>query len=325
MYGRERLSRPWLGSRPSRLPGVARITQGTERTDLIQTENIGPSEVVDHAPLGALGQLWMLLRCFRNWPTVGARLALSVLTKRPPGRRPLYLRTRAGPVLTVPPGDGAWCTVVEVFGRDAYRLGAMEITTRAPVFIDVGANIGAFALDVCLRWPSARVVCLEPAPGAFAHLTSNLRANGCTTRVKAIAAAVTGDPAASIMSLFERPSDSCTSTTVEAFAHTPARPPGRWLRVPAVWMDHVLASFEGGVDCLKMDVEGAEYDIVRGTRLETLRQLRHVVLEYHPVPERELAELVERFAQAGLVWKRWERSPELGRGVCWFAASSGAA
>jgi hypothetical protein len=40
--------------------------------------------------------------------------------------------------------------VVEVFGRDAYRLGALEITTSAPVFIDVGANIGAFALDILI-------------------------------------------------------------------------------------------------------------------------------------------------------------------------------
>lgn len=287
-------------------------------------DNIVPSKVVHHAPLGRLGQLSMLIMSFRNWPTVCARLALSVVTKRPPSGRPLSRRTRAGPVVTVPPGDGTWCTVVEVFGRDAYRLRDLKITTKAPLFVDIGANIGAFALYACLPWPDARVVCLEPAPGAFAHLVANLEANGCAARVDAVAAAVTGDAAASSVSLFERPSDSCTSTTIKAFAHDAARPPGRWLRVAAVCLDHLLPGFEGGVDCLKMDVEGAEYDIVQGTRLDTLRRLRHVVVEYHPVPERGVGELVERFEQAGLIWTMWERSPEPSRGVCWFAAARGA-
>lgn len=282
-------------------------------------------EVVDHTPLDAWGQLSTLLTCFQNWPTVGARLAVSRLVGRPPSGRPLSLRTRSGPVLTVPSGDGTWCTVVEVFGRDAYRLADLRLDTQAPVFVDIGANIGAFALAVCSRWPEARVVCLEPAPGAFAHLVSNLEANGCAARVDAIAAAVTGQSGPSLVSLFERPSDSCTSTTVIAFARAPASPPGRWVQVRAVCLDEVLANFERGIDCMKLDVEGAEYDIVAGTQLATLRRLRHVVVEYHPVPDRELAELVERFAQAGLAWTRWERSPELGRGVCWFAATPGAA
>ena len=211
-----------------------------------------------------------------------------------------------------------------MFGRDAYRLGNLQFDAQAPVFVDIGANIGAFALDVCSRWPDARVVCFEPAPGAFTHLVSNLEANGCAARVATVAAAVTGESEPSFVSLFERPSDSCTSTTVEAFAHALARPPGRWLRVPAVCLDEVIAGIEGGIDCLKLDVEGAEYDIITGTRLGTLRQLRHVVVEYHPVPDREFAELVERFAQVGLAWTRWERSPEPGRGVCWFTAAQGA-
>ena len=279
-----------------------------------------PYEVADHTALGVWGQLCMLLTCFRNWPLVTARLAASRLLRRPPRGRPLSLRTRAGPVLTVPSGDGTWCTVVEVFGRDAYRLGHLRIDAQAPVFVDIGANIGAFALDVCCRWPDARVMCLEPAPGAFAHLVSNLEANGCSARVDAVAAAVTVESGPSIVSFFERPSDSCTSTTVEAFAHAPARARGHWLRVPAVCLDDVIAGFEKDIDCLKLDVEGAEYDIVTGTRLDTLRRLRHVVVEYHPVPDREFTELVARFAEVGLAWTRWERSPESGRGVCWFAA-----
>ena len=174
-------------------------------------------------------------------------------------------------MLTVPPGGGAWCTVVEVLGQDVYRLADLRLNAQAPVFIDIGANIGAFALAVGSGWPHARFVCLEPAPGAFADLVSNPEANGCTAR--AVAAAVTGESGPSIVSLFERPSDWCTSTTVNAFAHASASPPGRWGRVPAVCLGAVLADFERGVDCLELDVAGAEYDIVTGTQLATLRRL----------------------------------------------------
>ena len=292
--------------------------------------DIGPGEVFDQARLGVWAKIWMLLSCFHNWPTVTTRLAVSRLLGRPPNGRSLSLRTRAGPVLTVPPGDGSWCTVVEVFGKDGYRLGDLHPDANAPVFVDIGANIGSFALDVCARWPDARVVCLEPAPGAFAHLVSNLEANRCSNRVNAVAAAVTGDSELSTVWLFECPSASDTSTTVETFARRRADSldgqrgqPGHWIRVPAVSLDDVIVGVEGVVECLKLDVEGAEYDIIAGTRLESLRQLRQVVVEYHPVPNRAVAELVERFAQVSLSWTRWERSPEPGRGVCWFAAAKG--
>lgn len=75
---------------------------------------------------------------------------------------------------------------------------------------------------------------------------------------------------------------------------------------------------------MKLDVEKAEYDIATATRLDTGRQSRHVVVEFHPVPDKDFGEVVERFDQVSLAWTRWERLPKQGRAACRFAAAQGA-
>lgn len=116
--------------------------------------NLAPRDVVEHKALGVWGQLLMLLTCFRKWPTVTARPAASRLLRQLPSGRPPSLRARAGPVLTASPADGARCTVVEVFGRDEYQLGAFQIHAQATVFGDIGDTIGAVALNVCSPGPA---------------------------------------------------------------------------------------------------------------------------------------------------------------------------
>lgn len=225
------------------------------------------------------------------------------------------------------------------------------------MFVGRGANIRAYDFDVYSCWPDAGGVCLEPAPGAFTHFVSTLEGSGYAARCDAVVAGCTGESGPSSVPLLERLPDSCTRTTVEALAHAPTRSSRRWLRVPARCLDEIIGGFEGGIDCLRLAGEGAEYDIVTGALLDTLPRLRHVVVEYDPVPDREFTGLVDRFAEVNLVqclanggtyhetvdngcqgrltveqlgaqnwdttlgWTRWERSPELGGGVCWFAVA----
>lgn len=43
--------------------------------------------------------------------------------------------------------------------------------------LDIGANIGAFALWATLRWPGSTIHCFEPNPGTFAYLKRNTAGN----------------------------------------------------------------------------------------------------------------------------------------------------
>ena len=43
--------------------------------------------------------------------------------------------------------------------------------------LDIGANVGSFALWASLRWPGSTIHCFEPNPGTFAYLKRNTAAN----------------------------------------------------------------------------------------------------------------------------------------------------
>ncbi len=61
----------------------------------------------------------------------------------------------------------------EVFQDNCYLRG-VELGPR-PTVVDVGANIGLFALRVLRQYPEAQLVCFEPAPESFRLLQQNLR------------------------------------------------------------------------------------------------------------------------------------------------------
>lgn len=43
--------------------------------------------------------------------------------------------------------------------------------------LDIGANVGSFALWASMRWPGSTIHCYEPNPGTFAYLKRNTSAN----------------------------------------------------------------------------------------------------------------------------------------------------
>jgi FkbM family methyltransferase len=51
---------------------------------------------------------------------------------------------------------------------------SLEQAGLRPLIVDAGANIGATSVYLALTFPSARVVAVEPEPGNFALLTSNV-------------------------------------------------------------------------------------------------------------------------------------------------------
>jgi FkbM family methyltransferase len=48
---------------------------------------------------------------------------------------------------------------------------------RGLTILDIGANVGSFALWAALRWPESTIHCFEPNPGTFAYLKRNTAGN----------------------------------------------------------------------------------------------------------------------------------------------------
>lgn len=52
-----------------------------------------------------------------------------------------------------------------------------------PVILDIGANVGAFALWAAKRWPDSTIHSYEPVPESFNYLKRNVLVNGMDERI----------------------------------------------------------------------------------------------------------------------------------------------
>jgi FkbM family methyltransferase len=161
-------------------------------------------------------------------------------------------------------------TAVEVAAGE-YSARGFEVRPGDRV-VDVGANVGAFAVLAASR--GAMVDAYEPHPETFAHLERNTTG----LAVRCVQAAVVGEatPGGTVALA---PSEESTTR------HRLGR---RGIEVPAVGISKVIAA---GCDLLKIDCEGAEFELVDGAGPEAWRAVWRVACEVHP-----WAGEVERFA-----------------------------
>jgi FkbM family methyltransferase len=143
------------------------------------------------------------------------------------------------------------------------------------VFIDVGANIGAYALFVAgLSGPGARILAVEPQPDIFDKLAYNIAQNPFGT-VKAVACAV-ADKAGELTLFVDQRNSGESSLKVVGTNE------GAAIRVPAVpLLDLVRGESIDRIDAIKLDVEGAE-DLILEPFLRTAPRALHpslIILE----------------------------------------------
>lgn len=140
------------------------------------------------------------------------------------------------------------------------------------VFVDVGANVGAYALFVAARaGADARILAVEPQPEIFDRLVFNIRQNPFAT-IKAVDCAVADKPGE--LTLFIDPRNSGESSVkIVGSSQT------QGIRVPATTL---LALVQGEdferVDAVKLDVEGAEDLILEPFLREAPETLRPSLL-----------------------------------------------
>lgn len=232
--------------------------------------------------------------------------------------RETTFHTKSGLRVHVPNVPGARFPVYEINADDVYRLG--ELLADLPesfVVADIGAHVGSFSLAVCAAAPKATVHAYEASPSTAAWLTRNVAANDLQERLIAYQSAVNGDRG----TLTFRDNG-------EASAHTGLTAPddlGATVTVTAVSFADVVAAAGGRVDVVKLDAEGAEYRIILDSDPGLWRPVQRVVMEYHPVPDHTLADLVAYFAAVGLDLVRDEPADRAGLGNAWFTRTADAA
>jgi FkbM family methyltransferase len=159
--------------------------------------------------------------------------------------------------------------IVREIQRDEYHV--RDYVRPGDWVVDVGAYIGAFALHVKMVCPDARVLCLEPMPSNLSALRRNV---GDAAIIEPIA--LVGEAGPTVIYDFGPEASACHS--IYDLGVAGAEP----VEVPGETLEQVLARHRiAHVRLLKLDCQGAEYDIVTRTSHDTLGCIDYIAMEVH--------------------------------------------
>jgi FkbM family methyltransferase len=153
-------------------------------------------------------------------------------------------------------------------------------TQAGSVFVDVGANVGTYALALARHvGAEGTVIAIEPHPVTHARLAFNNSASGYT-QVRLVAAAA-GPADGDLM--IETDGDNLGASHIVSGKPLSGKVSGRAIKVPSLRLQRILE--EAGVthvDALKIDVEGFEDRVLTGFFREAPPSLwpRAVVIEH---------------------------------------------
>lgn len=158
-----------------------------------------------------------------------------------------------------------YCSLQE-FEEMAYVL---HTVTQHDLFVDVGANLGAYTLLACAV-KGARGVCFEPIPDTHARLRANLRLNEIDNRVTCLNMGV-ADRDGELF--FTNNQDTINHVIATGETHDK-----NLAKVDVKTLDTVLAGETPSV--MKIDVEGFEMPVLRGaSRVLAQPSLHSIIVE----------------------------------------------
>ena len=145
------------------------------------------------------------------------------------------------------------------------------IAANANILFDVGADRGIFSLVFCGSGDRKRAVAYEPSPSRFAAATALAALNACDGRLMRRQAALGNTHGRAGGTVF-------ADGTMVPGAHDPA---GTAADVEMTTVDREVEALGVVPDVMKIDVEGYEYEVLRGAQ-QVLRTRKPVLcLELH--------------------------------------------
>jgi FkbM family methyltransferase len=183
----------------------------------------------------------------------------------------------------------------EIFFKKTYHL---EQTNKPIKAIDCGANIGMSLLYIKLRAPNANVICFEPNPSARAVLEKNIEANNWREDVRVLPYALGKKKDVTEFFVDDKEATSSGGSIVKHHKNK-----NQTLNSYTVEVDTLSQYINESIDFLKIDIEGAEFDVLEEVSAEKkLHFVATIQLEYHYIPgffTRPLSEMLALLESEG--------------------------
>ena len=188
----------------------------------------------------------------------------------------------------------------EVLVEETYRDILPLLPARPLRVLDVGANLGSFTVWLQQRHGLREAFCFEPDPTSFNLCRFNLARNGCDM-AQPFAMAIGGQNREILMrvntgrpggnSIYASPAGDEETASVKVAALT------EW-----------LTQMPGDFDVLKLDCEGAEWEILDHTPAEVFARFSVIVAEIHEdhSHQHQVDDWPARLVQNGFRTIRWD-------------------
>lgn len=216
------------------------------------------------------------------------QLYFSLLDKL--GKRTTNIRLRNG--MTVKGFTHCFHMFYEVWSKRDYDIPGFVLDRNSTV-IDIGANQGFFSMYAASK--GATVYAFEPCQENFEILQWNVAKNGLTDRVKAFKRAVTGTNGKVSLFIGLNASGDILSGSVSTRNANRGGADARHEEVDSVSLDSLLRDLRiGRCGFLKVDCEGAKYEILNNAFACSLRKIARISMECHESRIREAADVLKK-------------------------------
>lgn len=177
-------------------------------------------------------------------------------------------------------------------------LNVNEALNKDDVWLDIGGHLGFFAIRMLKQFPNIRrVISYEALPHNVSFEVENLKLNGMEGRCEVIQKAIVPNSDENINFFISTDSGKHSILPVKGREN---------ITVPAININDAIK--QHGVTAIKMDVEGAEYHLIKA--VEDWSNIRVAVVEWHFNAMRSLTkdknyrvtlfqEIIEIFKQNG--------------------------
>lgn len=178
----------------------------------------------------------------------------------------------------------------QVWLTRSYAFPGFEIRTNDIVF-DIGAHIGLFTVYAARCARLGRVYAFEPVPENFSLLEKNITLNNLEN-VSLIQKAIGGTNGIRDFILY-----SGKNTAAHSFAYSNITR-DNFMKVIATTLDSFVTEQNiSAIHFLKLDCEGAEYEILPSLSKKTLYMIEKIGMEYHNVDGEKNISYVKKFLE----------------------------
>lgn len=165
----------------------------------------------------------------------------------------------------------------EIFVDKMYRCTESIILNSKYPILDIGSHIGLFSIYASVLNPNAKIIALEPENDNYILMKENLKLNHCNNVTTRQLALTSNDEKTVPLYVNENSHNHSTLTP----KHLTTLPPDH-IDVPATTLENlILTNSLENISLFKMDIEGAEYEIIESLKPSTLKLIHNIVVEYH--------------------------------------------